>query len=71
MTLEQRIRNLEDRFEIYNLIASHPISADTASKAYIRSIYEFSRAGVSLNSIRGKVRSLRRQPALVTRAQHY
>ena len=40
MTLEERIRILEDRFEIYNLIASHPISADTAAKAHIRSMYD-------------------------------
>lgn len=39
MTLEERLRHIEDRLEIYNLIASHPISADTAAKAYIRSIY--------------------------------
>jgi hypothetical protein len=30
-TLEQRVRMIEDRLEIYNLIASHPPSADTAS----------------------------------------
>jgi len=39
MTLEERVRRIEDRLEIYNLIASHPISADTAAKVYIRSIY--------------------------------
>ena len=30
-TLEQRFRLIEDRFEIYNLIASHPPSADTGA----------------------------------------
>ncbi|HXP04189.1 MAG TPA: nuclear transport factor 2 family protein [Stellaceae bacterium] len=30
-TLEDRIREIEDRLEIYNLIASHPPSADTGS----------------------------------------
>jgi hypothetical protein len=30
-TLEQRVRMLEDRLEIYNLIASHPPSADTGA----------------------------------------
>jgi hypothetical protein len=39
MTLEERLRRVEDRLEIYNLIASHPISADTAAKDYIRSIF--------------------------------
>ena len=29
-SLEDRIRAIEDRLEIYNLIASHPPSADTA-----------------------------------------
>ena len=28
-TLEDRVRAIEDRLEIYNLIASHPPSADT------------------------------------------
>ena len=30
-TLKQRLRLIEDRFEIYNLIASHPPSADTGA----------------------------------------
>jgi hypothetical protein len=30
-TLEQRLRLIEDRFEIYSLIASHPPSADTGA----------------------------------------
>jgi len=30
-TPEQRLRLIEDRFEIYNLIASHPPSADTGA----------------------------------------
>ena len=38
-TLEDRIRAIEDRLEIYNLIASHPPSADTAAEPYIRSIF--------------------------------
>jgi SnoaL-like domain len=38
-TLEGRIREIEDRLEIYNLIASHPPSADTAAAAYTRSVY--------------------------------
>jgi transcription elongation GreA/GreB family factor len=32
--LEQRLRLIEDRLEIYNLIASHPPSADTAAGDY-------------------------------------
>ena len=38
-SLEDRIRAVEDRLEIYNLIATHPPSADTASHDYIRSIF--------------------------------
>jgi len=38
-SLEDRIRAIEDRLEIYNLIASHPPSADTGAQSYIRSIF--------------------------------
>ena len=39
-TLEQRLRAVEDRLEIYNLIASHPPSADTGADYFVRAIYE-------------------------------
>lgn len=38
-TLEDRLRAVEDRLEILNLIASHPPSADTGSDHYVRTIY--------------------------------
>lgn len=38
-SLEHRIRAIEDRLEIYNLIASHPPSADTGATAYAEAIY--------------------------------
>ena len=38
-TIEERIRAIEDRLAIYNLIASHPPSADTGAQSYIRSIF--------------------------------
>jgi hypothetical protein len=38
-SIEDRLREIEDRLEIYNLIASHPPSADTAARAHIRSIF--------------------------------
>ena len=38
-TIEERIRAIEDRLEIYNLIASHPPSADTGARSYIKSIF--------------------------------
>ena len=37
--LEARLRVVEDRLEIYNLIASHPPSADTGADYYTRAIY--------------------------------
>jgi hypothetical protein len=38
-TLEQRIRDIEDRLEIYNLIAGHPPSADTGADYYAEAVY--------------------------------
>jgi hypothetical protein len=38
-TLEQRVRRIEDRLEIYNLIASHPPSADTGAGDYTASVW--------------------------------
>jgi SnoaL-like domain len=38
-TLEQRIRAIEDRLEIYNLIAGHPPSADTGADYYAKAVY--------------------------------
>ena len=38
-TVEQRLRLIEDRFEIYNLIASHPPSADTGAGDYTASVW--------------------------------
>jgi hypothetical protein len=38
-SIEDRIRAIEDRLEIYNLIASHPPSADTGAQSYIQSIF--------------------------------
>ena len=34
-TFEERIREIEDRLEIYNLIASHPPSADTGARDHV------------------------------------
>jgi hypothetical protein len=38
-TIEDRIRSIEDRLEILNLIASHPPSADTGADYFTRSVY--------------------------------
>jgi hypothetical protein len=37
--LEARMRAIEDRLEILNLIASHPPSADTGADFYARAVY--------------------------------
>lgn len=37
--VEQRLRAIEDRLEIYNLIASHPPSADTGAATYTEFVY--------------------------------
>jgi hypothetical protein len=56
-TLEDRIRAIEDRLEIYNLIASHPPSADTAGRDHIAASWVedgvFDR-GENLSSPRGR-----------------
>ena len=39
LTIERRIRAIEDRLEIYNLIAGHPPSADTGSAAYAEAVF--------------------------------
>src|SRR5215468_2021464 len=38
-TIEDRLRAIEDRLAIYNLIASHPPSADTGASAHIRATF--------------------------------
>jgi hypothetical protein len=37
--LEQRMRVIEDRLEIYNLIAAHPASADTGADYYAEAVF--------------------------------
>ncbi len=38
-SLEARLRTIEDRLDIYNLIASHPPSADTGADYYTSAVY--------------------------------
>jgi hypothetical protein len=38
-TLDERVREIEDRLEIYNLIACHPPSADTGHSTYVASVW--------------------------------
>src|ERR1700748_3391385 len=55
-TLEQRVRAIEDRLEISNLIAGHPMSADTGADYYAETAYaddgEFDR-GPGLTGAKG------------------
>jgi len=39
LTLDRRIRAIEDRFEIYNLIAGHPPNADTGNAPYAEAVF--------------------------------
>src|ERR1700689_2825020 len=39
-TLEHRLRAIEDRLDIYNLIASHPPSADPGATPYAEAVYD-------------------------------
>ena len=56
-TLEERLREVEDRLEIYNLIAGHPPSADTGAGDYTASVWtedgEFDR-GAQFNVPKGR-----------------
>src|ERR1700730_15204379 len=56
-SLEERIQAIEDRLEIYNLIASHPPSADTGGSEHILASWVedgvFDR-GENLSSPRGR-----------------
>ena len=79
-TLEQRIRAIEDRLEIYNLIASHPPSADTGGSEHIAASWveagEFDR-GAGLSSPRGRdalaaqVRTPEHQAAIAGGIAHF
>jgi len=38
-SIEERLRAIEDRLEIYNLIAAHPPSADTGANQFVHAVY--------------------------------
>src|SRR5713101_1687432 len=61
-TLEQRLRLIEDRFEIYNLIASHPPSADTGAGDYTASVRTEDACSTAVRSSTGRPGG-RRSPA--------
>ncbi|WP_394836382.1 nuclear transport factor 2 family protein [Pendulispora rubella] len=67
--LEARLRAVEDRLAIYNLLATHPLSADTGERSLIDRIYTedftFDR-GANLDGARGRDKMV----ALVERDAH-
>ena len=67
-TLENRIRDIEDRLEIYNLIASHPPSADTGADFYARAVY--AEDGVFDRGDKPGGRSVDEYGELMTSAEH-
>jgi SnoaL-like protein len=79
-SLEDRIRAIEDRLEIYNLIASHPPSADTGGSEHIAACWVadgvFDR-GENLSSPRGRdtiakqVQSAEHQAAIAGGLAHF
>jgi SnoaL-like domain len=79
-TLEERIQTIEDRLQIYNLIASHPPSADTGDSEHIAASWvddgEFDR-GANLASPRGRemiakqVKSPEHQAAIAGGLAHF
>jgi hypothetical protein len=79
-SLEERIQAIEDRLEIYNLIASHPPSADTGGSEHVAASWvedgAFDR-GESLSSPRGRagiaeqVRSPAHQAAIAGGLAHF
>ena len=79
-SLEDRIRAIEDRLEIYNLIASHPPSADTGGQEHIAASWVedgvFDR-GEDLSSPRGRdtiashVRTPEHQAAIARGLAHF
>ena len=64
LSIEDRIRAVEDRLEILNLIASHPPSADTGADYYTRAAYV---ADGELDLGRGKAATGNETIAAITR----
>ncbi|TRW89111.1 nuclear transport factor 2 family protein [Mycolicibacterium sp. 018/SC-01/001] len=38
-SMEERLRSIEDRLEIYNVIATHPLTGDTGERAIVDAFY--------------------------------
>ena len=80
LTLERRIRTIEDRLEIYNLIAGHPPSADTGNAAYAEAVFTADAAfdrgpdlsgAVGNKAIGANLRSASHQAAIAAGLAHF
>jgi SnoaL-like domain len=80
LSLERRIRAIEDRLEIYNLIAGHPPSADTGASHYAEAVYTadgvFDRGpdlsgAVGNKAIAGSLQSAGHQAAIAGGIAHF
>jgi hypothetical protein len=80
LPLERRLRAIEDRLEIYNLIAGHPPSADTGNAPYAEAVFTadavFDRGpdlsgAVGNKAIGANLRSAGHQAALATGLAHF
>jgi hypothetical protein len=80
LTLERRIRAIEDRLEIYNLIAGHPPSADTGNAAHAEAVFTadavFDRGpdlsgAVGNTAIGANLQSAGHQAAIATGLAHF
>ncbi len=67
-TLEQRLRIVEDKLAIYQLIASHPPAADTGDENYYRNAFVFD-GTVDLGSGKGATGNME-IGAIVARPEH-
>jgi hypothetical protein len=69
-TIEQQLRLIEDRFEIFNLIASYPPSADTGAGDYTASVWTEDGVFDSGAEFPGRL-DKRRSPAGSANPEHY
>ena len=79
-TMERRIRAIEDRLEIYNIIAGHPPSADTGTAAYAEAVFTADAAfdrgpglsgAVGNKAIGANLRSASHQAAIAAGLAHF
>jgi hypothetical protein len=78
-TLEARLRAVEDRLEILNLIASHPPSVDTGADYFVRAVYvedgtlelDYGKGGSGNAKIAAVVKTPAHQAAIAAGMAHF